>query len=378
MSAPTDVLIVGAGIVGLAHALAAVRTGRTVRVVERDHAAVGASIRNFGFITVTGQASGDCWRHARRARDVWVEVAEAAGIPILHEGLLVTARRTEAEAVIDAFLETDMADGCARLSLAEARRICPVLTDNVTAALHSELEVRVESRTAIGQLTRWLAEAHGVDFVFGAEVKAVAAPRVETTAGVFEAETVIVCPGNEALALFDREIAAMGAMPCKLQMLRVAPERPIRLGAAIMSDLGLARYHGYTELEASKALAARLDAEQAEHRAMGVHLIAVQSADGSLVVGDSHEYAPTPEPFRSAAIDDLMLGELDAVVDTGPRRITEQWIGIYPSGKAWLNRAAPDDATRVVVVAAGCGASTAFGIGEETIADLFGTKGANP
>jgi hypothetical protein len=35
----------------------------------------------------------------------------------------------------------------------------------------------------------------------------------------------------------------------------------------------------------------------------GIHLIAVQSADGSLVVGDSHHYAPTPHPFGSTAVD---------------------------------------------------------------------------
>ena len=77
-----DVAIVGAGICGLAHALAAARRGKRVIVVDRDAQANGASVRNFGFITVTGQQSGDCWRRARRSRDVWVEIATAAGIPV--------------------------------------------------------------------------------------------------------------------------------------------------------------------------------------------------------------------------------------------------------------------------------------------------------
>jgi len=41
----------------------------------------------------------------------------------------------------------------------------------------------------------------------------------------------------------------------------------------------------------------RLQAEQADHVARGVHLIVVQSADGTLVVGDSHEYGATPGSF---------------------------------------------------------------------------------
>ena len=75
-----DLAVVGGGILGLAHAWAAARMGKRVALIERDARANGASIRNFGFITVTGQERGDSWRLARRTRDVWAEVAPAAGI----------------------------------------------------------------------------------------------------------------------------------------------------------------------------------------------------------------------------------------------------------------------------------------------------------
>ncbi|NBQ62165.1 MAG: FAD-dependent oxidoreductase, partial [Proteobacteria bacterium] len=66
-----DLAVVGAGIVGLAHALVAARRGWRVVVIDRDDRCVGASIRNFGFITVSGQGAGDTWRRAMRSRDVW-------------------------------------------------------------------------------------------------------------------------------------------------------------------------------------------------------------------------------------------------------------------------------------------------------------------
>jgi glycine/D-amino acid oxidase-like deaminating enzyme len=64
MTTNFDLIVVGAGIVGLAHAYTAAKRGLSVCVVERDAACVGASIRNFGFITVTGQGAGDTWRRA--------------------------------------------------------------------------------------------------------------------------------------------------------------------------------------------------------------------------------------------------------------------------------------------------------------------------
>jgi hypothetical protein len=103
-----------------------------------------------------------------------------------------------------------------------------------------------------------------------------------------------------------------------------------------------------------------------------VHLIVVQSADGSLVVGDSHAYDPTPAPFAQDAVDRLILDEMEAVLDLGAWRIIERWLGTYASAPdRWRLTDAPDAATRVVIVTAGCGASTAFAIGEETIAGLY-------
>lgn len=55
-------------------ALAAVRKGKSVAVVERNAKAVGASIP-FGFISVSGRKAGDHWGRARRSRNVWAKVS---------------------------------------------------------------------------------------------------------------------------------------------------------------------------------------------------------------------------------------------------------------------------------------------------------------
>lgn len=360
-----DMAIVGAGIVGLAHALAAVRLGQSVVVIDRDAQANGASIRNFGFVTVTGQEQGRVWRLARRSRDVWAEIAPQAGIAIEQNGLLMMARRPEARAVLEAFLRTEMAEGCHLLDPATAETMLGAAAPGgIAGALHSTIDLRVESRSAIPALARWLAERHGVVFHRGTAVRHVDSGRLDTSAGPIRATSVVICPGDDLATLFPDALA--GLTRCKLQMMRLAsPGR--RLPAAVMSDLGMVRYAGYAALPETAALRALLEAEQPEHLAHGVHLIVAQGADGQLIVGDSHHYASTPDPFASQEVEQLILDEFTAVLGPPPPVIA-RWTGTYASAPGHSLVASPMDGVRLVVVTGGNGASTAFGLAEEVIA----------
>ncbi len=373
MNRRSDVLVVGAGIVGLAHAFAAVQRGWTVRVLDRDAQANGASVRNFGFITVTDQQTGDNWRRARRSRDVWAEVAQQAGIAVAHRGLLVAARRPEAESVLQAFVRTETGAECLLMTPAEAGTRVPALrADGLRAVLWSPHELRVESRDAVPRLAAWLRNAHGVDIRRGVQVLSVDPPAIETTAGRFQADTVIVCPGDDFLGLYAQRIAAYGLTRCALQMMRVMPGAPMRLGAAVMSDFGLVRYLGYAELEPAAALRRAIERDEPEMLEHGIHLIAVQSPhDDSLVVGDSHHYATTPAPFGRDDIDALILRELGRVLELPGRAVVQRWIGTYassPDRTILIDR--PAERVRIVMVTNGTGASTAFGLAEDVFAEL--------
>ena len=369
-----DLAIVGAGICGLAHALAAARRGKRIIVIDRDAQANGASVRNFGFITVTGQQAGGCWRRAMRSRDVWLEIATAAMIPIVQRGLLVIARRREARAVLEEFLATEMGAGCRLVEPDELTEFGSDLRAHTFAgALYSPHEARVESRDAIPQLAAYLAERYGVAFLRETALHAAVPPRLETSRGPIDAEVIVVCSGDDFTALSADRLARYDLTRCKLHMMRVRPEHIDPRLPAIMSDLGMIRYLGYAELPAAKALRTRLEAEQRAHIEAGVHLIAVRSADGSLVVGDSHHYATTPDPFQPAAVDDLILDEFAHVFQGPHPKIVERWIGAYASASDRLMLIdRPSDAMRIVLITSGTGASTSFAIAEEVIAELYG------
>lgn len=368
-----DLVVVGAGIVGLATALAAARKGKRVAVVERNARAVGASIRNFGFVTVSGQKAGDHWARARRARDVWAEIVEDAGIEVVHRGLVMPAYRMEAENVLDAFLETPMGADCRSLTPGEALDYVPALRrEAMRSALYSPHELRVESKDAIPKLAAWLEEKHNVAFHWNTTVTGIAGERVETSRGTLNAEAVVVCPGDDFSTLFPERIAPYDLKVCTLQMLRVAPATPVRFGAAVMSDLSFGRYEGFAELPEGKALSARLDADRADMRAAGIHVIAVQSSDGSLVVGDSHVYGNAAQPFAEERIDDLILEGFDEIFDMPGRRVAARWVGTYASASdrtVLVDK--PADNIRLVMVTGGTGASTGFALGEQVVSDIY-------
>lgn len=372
MTKSYDLLVVGAGIVGLGAALAAARRGKRVAVVERDAACVGASIRNFGFVTVSGQRRGEHWRRARRSRDVWAEVVPKAGIEIVHRGTTILARRPEAVAVAEAFLKTEMGEGCRMLTAAEVDAGAPALrTGNGAAVLYSPHELRVESRTAIPKLASWLQAEMHVDFHFSTAVRGIAVPRVVTSRGELSAAAAVVCPGHDLSSLYSDRLADAGLGICTLQMLRVRPRAPVAVDAAVMSDLSLGRYDGFADLPEAAALKARLLEEEPDALAAGVHLIVVRSSDGSLVVGDSHVYGDTPAPFASEAFDRLILEEMDKVLDLGGWSVGERWTGSYVSSKTDVVLVdAPEENVRIAMVTGGTGASTAFALGEEVVATL--------
>ena len=368
-----DLAVVGAGIVGLATALAAARRGKQVVVIDRDAQANGASVRNFGFITITGQERGDMWARAKRSRDVWVEVASAAKIDLIHRGLVMAVRRPESMDLLDAFLATEMGEGCELLDAKALKADHGHLAGpQLLGGLWSPHEVRVESRQAIPAVAAWLAEHYGVTFLRQTAVVGVETGKVFTGQGVIEATCVAVCPGDDLISLFPDQVAAYKVSRCKLQMLRLA-DPGFRLSGAVMSDLGLVRYAGYAALPQAQAVRARLEAEQADQLANGIHLIVVQSADGSLVVGDSHHYGPTPDPFASEAVDQLILDEYEAVFGLSAPPVQERWTGTYASAAdRTVLMDQPCQDVRLVMVTTGAGASTGFALGEEVVNDLFG------
>ena len=96
-----DVAVVGAGIVGLGAAYAAVRRGQSVVVIERTPEALGATVRNFGHLCI-GAQMGLAREYADASRPLWLRLARDAGFWLRESGTLVVARHSDELALLEA------------------------------------------------------------------------------------------------------------------------------------------------------------------------------------------------------------------------------------------------------------------------------------
>ena len=211
----SDVIVVGSGVVGMACAWAALQQGLQVTVLDRDPVCVGASIRNFGFVTVTGQGSGTTWRRARRSRDVWADLAPKAGIEVLHTGLWVQARRAQARTVLQELCSRPEGRELQWHDAPALREQAPaLLSPGVLGALYSPHEIRIEARLAVEQLRLWLA-SQGVRFHMGVAVQQVAVGEIHTTIGTLQAPRCAPGPNCETCSPMCSSGAAPGCVSCR-------------------------------------------------------------------------------------------------------------------------------------------------------------------
>ncbi|MFP5021691.1 TIGR03364 family FAD-dependent oxidoreductase [Pseudonocardia phyllosphaerae] len=363
MTPRSDLVIVGAGVVGLAHAVEAVARGLSVTVLERDERAVGASVRNFGHGCVTAQ-TGDALAYGRRGRDTWLRLGKEAGFAADQTGTVVVARSAEERAVLEEF-GAQRGDEVQLLDPAQVTARVPVAADGLHGGAFLPLDLRVEQRRAVAAIAAWLDEQPGAEVRFGCPVVGIDGAAdgavVRTGRGDVAAGQVLVCVGHDVDRLFPDLADEAGLRRCVLQMLQVRPDRPLSVGPAVLTGTSMLRYSAMAGTTAAAALRDKLTRERPELPGAVVNHMFTQLPDGDLVVGDTHAYDRTPEPWSSESLDDLLLAETRALLGTG-FTVVRRWQGVYADapGEFLIRPAAP--ATTAVSVTSGIGMTTAFGL----------------
>jgi D-hydroxyproline dehydrogenase subunit beta len=327
----TDVAIIGAGILGLSHAYAFAKRGLRVTVFERSGTPLGASIRNFGMVLVTGQPPGAMHALAQASREIWLDWVTGAGLHVRRAGSLMFARSAAEARVIESFAATRAQESgydVALLSRGALDDLYDGRFQKHCAALHGRADLQVYSREAVPALIDYLRRVHGVEFCFGTLVRGVDDGLVDTTAGEWRAEHVVVCAGHDYQSLLAPQLAVLQPRVCRLQMLRVRPATPFALDHSVLTGLSCLHYGAFSDLPAAAELHAEVAAREPALLEHGIHLLASPTPGGDLIIGDSHDYGDDPSPFNAAAIDEILLGLAEGTLGSG-LRVVERWQGVY-------------------------------------------------
>lgn len=366
----SEVGIIGAGIIGLAHAWLAAERGHRVTVFERSGQASGASIRNFGMVWPIGQPAGELHELALASANRWLHFAHEADIWINSCGSLHLAHRADEWQVLQEFESQSAALGfaCKLLTPAEVLHRSPAARpQGLLGGLFSATELGVNPRAVILQLPRWLAQRYGVKFEFETAITHVDGETARSSSGKsWRFDKIIICGGADFATLFPEHLAAGGMKQCKLQMLRTVPQRGgWRIGPHLASGLTLRHYRNFEVCPSLARLKERIATETPELDRYGIHVMAAQTDTGEVILGDSHEYDAYIEPFDKPLIDDLMLRELHKIIQLSDWTIAERWHAIYakhPALPLYLTEPLPN--VHICTGTGGAGMTTSFGLAE--------------
>ena len=173
MTHTSDVLIIGAGIIGCATAYYAARSGLSVTVIERDLPASGTTSHCEGNILVSDKELGHELELTRYSLGLWQgELAEFGHLwEFERKGGIIVASRETSLASLERFSASQREYGIhsQRLDEAELRELEPHITGNALgAALYPE-DSQVQPILAASHLLR-LAREHGAQLVTHAPV----------------------------------------------------------------------------------------------------------------------------------------------------------------------------------------------------------------
>ncbi|NLU84515.1 TIGR03364 family FAD-dependent oxidoreductase [Rhodococcus sp. HNM0569] len=367
-----DLAVVGAGIVGLAHAYHAHRRGLRVAVVEQNDGVVGASVQNFGHACITAQ-SGRALEYARAGRRHWLDLARSADFWAAEAGTWCVARRDDELAVMTEFAAERDDEAVRLLSRDEILDRVPVADPATAGGMYLPFDLQIDPRAAAPAIARWL-EAEGVDFHWHTAALGFETGRIRTSRGELSATHVVIATNYDVDRLFPA--LADGLVRCRLHMLRARVALPRPLPGPLFTGWSLVRYSGFENLPSTPDLAQRLAVEHPDEVALDLHQMYTPQRDGTILVGDTHARDVSPVPFQSEDGFRVLLDETRRLFGSDIE-VIERWQGVYSSApdREFLI-AEPLDRVHVVTVTTGIGMTTSMGLAADTVARIAATVAA--
>ncbi|WP_090391372.1 TIGR03364 family FAD-dependent oxidoreductase [Niabella drilacis] len=381
-----DLIVVGGGVLGTFHAYHALEQGLRVAVIEKDKRPQGATVRNFGQVVPSGMNTK--WQeYGRESLNIYRQIQDRFDISVRHNGSVYLASNEEEVQLIEELSSINQKNGYTSqlLTRQECLEKYPGLKPGyVKAGLFFPDEVTVEPRVMIGRLLQYLIKEKGLDYYDSTHVlncaQVTGGVSVLTSKGTeLEAGKVIICCGSEFKTLYPQLFAGSDLEVTKLQMLQTVPQPGYELKGSVLTGLSIRRYEAFYECPSFAAIKAREVPDSFEKK-WGIHILFKQAADGSVIIGDSHEYARAADADDlgfdlRTDVDDFMIIEAQKIIALPSYEIQNRWFGIYSQCKTQdLFQHTIDGAIHIVTGIGGKGMTGSAGFSKENIKRVFDLK----
>ncbi|MDR0863051.1 MAG: FAD-binding oxidoreductase [Oscillospiraceae bacterium] len=256
MSNVSDVIVIGAGIIGNATAYFLTKKGLKVTVLEKsEYIGNGGSSRNGGGVRQSGRHPAELPLVMYGVKNYWPTLSEELGTDVEYyqEGNLRLGKTPEHIKTLEGLTNSAAAGGLdvRMIDYDEARAICPYLSDEVIGASWCPTDGHANPLLATLAYYR-AARRNGARFISGAEVveiKKVAgrARKVVTTDGVYEADAIVLTAGLESNRILESVGLRVPMNPALLECLVTEDSPPLfyqMLGTAMADFYGHQSKHG--------------------------------------------------------------------------------------------------------------------------------------
>ncbi|WP_010136484.1 TIGR03364 family FAD-dependent oxidoreductase [Ochrovirga pacifica] len=339
-----DLIIVGGGILGTFHAYHALKKGLKVVLLEKNTVPQGATVRNFGQIVPSGMDLK--WQNiGRKSLEIYQEISQLTDITIRQSGSIYIASDTEELQLIEELSQINKSNNYESHLLTQAQSIacCAGLKkEYAKGALFFPQEMNVDPSLMIHRVRKLLIEKYQLEFFSNNTVKDLEDKGNEVLATTannqkFIASKAIVCNGSDFKILFPELFNQSDLVVSKLQMLRTKPQKNYTLAPSVLTGWTIRRYESFYECPSFQSIKDK-ENKEAYHNQYGVHILFKQVNDGSVILGDSHEYQDAVKADligfdRNEDLDHFMIEESKKIMNLPNYQIDKRWVGMYSQCK---------------------------------------------
>jgi FAD dependent oxidoreductase TIGR03364 len=378
-----DLMVIGSGVLGTFHAYHAAKLGKKVLLLEKDQYPINATVRNFGQVVPSGMRK-EWFDFGVRGTELYKNIQSEFDISVRSNGsVYIAADADEQQLIHELKKEMDVRGYKAELvTQTQCLTKWPTLKkEYCLEGLFFPQEVSVEPEKMIHRLLTYCTTKFSnltykpsttiIDcFIAGNTAKIVSHTKEE-----FTADKVIICNGGEFKLLFPDLFRNSGIVISKLQMLRTVPMLETKLEGNILTGLTIRRYESFQECPSYKNI--KTPDHLAELKKWGIHILFKQAVDGSIIIGDSHEYADVNHTddlgfSQNEYINQLILKEAQRIVNFDVTQIASTWSGFYPQhNEKDIVEIDIEDKIHIRTAIGGKGMTTSAGYSQMSIAKLF-------